>query len=271
MMQQPPAYTPNQPQMVQQQRHQVVTVQPGNVPVVSGNQTRPGNWKSMNGTGITQIVLGSLTVILGIVACVIGSFYFFIGHAFWCGILLYCVAGILGVVAGQKQSSCVAIAYMVMSIFACLASCVVMGFSASAVAIDRQYGYYSYYYDNGWIGRVAVDAMLLILALVEFVVSIVGASMTCGAICNTAPAHTVIHYQAQPQFVVAAQPQGGYYAPQGQQQFASYPAQQVVAPQGPYFQGQAVPQAQPQAVPQAMPQAAPQAPPPEHQYQALTK
>ncbi|XP_038051950.1 uncharacterized protein LOC119724803 isoform X2 [Patiria miniata] len=264
-----PAYTPlsnDQPQMVQQQNQQQqqhqVAVQPGNVQVVSGNQTHPGNWTSMTGTGITQIVLGSLTVILGIVACVIGSFYFFIGHAFWCGIGFYCVAGILGVVAGQKQNQCAAIAYMILSIFACLASCIVMGISGTAAALDR----YSFgFYTDNWEGKVAVDAMLAIVALVEFVVSIVGASMTCGAICNTPPAHTVIHYQAQPQFVVAAQPQGvTYYAPQGQQQFASYPAQQVVAPQGPYFQGQAVPQAPPQAMPQAMPHAAPQ-------YQPLTK
>ncbi|XP_022088837.1 membrane-spanning 4-domains subfamily A member 4A-like [Acanthaster planci] len=264
MQQQPPAYTPSQTQMAPQ--HQVVTVQQGAAQVVSSGQSRPGNWKSMKVTGVMQIVLGGLTVVLGIVACAIQAYFYFVGHAFWCGLGFYCVAGILGTVSGVKANQGAAIGYMVMCIFACFAACTVIGFSATAVAVDAGSCYY--YYGCNETGRVAVDAMLVILAVAEFIIAIVGASVTCSAVCCSTPSSTVIHYQAHPHVVVAGQPQGAvaYYSAPGQPQFA-YSTQQVfTTPQGQYL-----PPPQGQAPAQAAPQAAPQAPPTEHHYQPLAK
>ncbi|XP_038058844.1 uncharacterized protein LOC119730143 [Patiria miniata] len=110
-----------------------------------------------------------------------------------------------------------------------------------------------------------VYATLILLALAEFVVAIVGASMTCGPLCSGGSAtQTVIQYQAQPHMGVATQPQGpAFYNIAGQPQVA-YPAQQ-----GQYPQAQAPPtayRAQKGQYPQA------QAPPTgEQQYQELVK
>ncbi|XP_038058896.1 uncharacterized protein LOC119730980 [Patiria miniata] len=286
----PPSYVAA-PQPVGQQ--QLVTVQPA-AGVTFGTvnpQPRSGNWKGIVWTGIIQVVLGSLTVILGIVTLTeFGQFFFFgdIGSPIWCGILFYVVAGILGIVSGCKKHSGVAVGYMVMSILACLAACCVIGFGAAMMAIINQvchpiYTRYRYDYTYGYRGQSvsyyddppsfcylqaavnAVYAILIILALVEFVVAIIGASMTCGPLCSGGSAtQTVIQYQAQPHLVVATQPQGpAFYNIAGQPQVA-YPAQQ-----GQYPQAQAPPTAYPAQqgqYPQA--QAAPTG---EQQYKELVQ
>jgi hypothetical protein len=154
---------------------------------------------------------------------------------------------------------------MVMSIFACFAACTVVGFSATAIAVDAQGCYHFYYYGCNEAGRVAVDAILLILAVAEFILAIIGASVTCSAMCSSAPTSTVIHYQTQPHVVVAGQPQGAvaYYSPQGQAQYAYSTQPAYLTPQGQYQQ--------PPPQGQAVPQASPQAPPAEQHYQPLVK
>ncbi|XP_038058840.1 uncharacterized protein LOC119730140, partial [Patiria miniata] len=202
-------------------------------------QPRSGNWKGILWTGVIQVVLGSLTVIFGIVTVTaFGQFYYISdnGSPIWCGILFYVVAGILGIVSGWKKNSGVAVGYMVMSILACLATCCVIGFGAARMSAINQvchpiYTRYRYSYNTSFCYLQAaingVYAILILLALVEFVVAIVGASMTCGPLCSGGSAtRTVIQYQAQPHMGVATQPQGpAFYNIAGQPQVA-YPAQQ---------------------------------------------
>ncbi|XP_038058839.1 uncharacterized protein LOC119730139 [Patiria miniata] len=249
----PPSYVAA-PQPVGQQ--QLVTVQPA-AGVTFGTvnpQPRSGNWKGILWTGTIQVVLGSLTVIFGIATVTAFNRVYDIidiGSPIWCGILFYVVAGILGIVSGCKKNSGVAIGYMVMSILACLATCCVIGFSAGSMStINSRCVYYDYSYNSYGRYRYRCDlkaaingvyATLILLALAEFVVAIVGASMTCGPLCSGGSAtQTVIQYQAQPHLVVATQPQGpAFYNIPGQPQVA-YPAQQ-----GQYPQAQAPPTAYP--------------------------
>ncbi|XP_038059741.1 uncharacterized protein LOC119730969 isoform X2 [Patiria miniata] len=256
----PPAYVAA-PQPVGQQ--QLVTLQPAPVTIGTVNpQPRSGNWKGILWTGIIQVVLGSLTVILGIVTATRLNGYYGsdIGAPIWCGKLFYVISGILGIVSGWKKHSGVAIGYMVMSILACLATCCVIGFGAARMALINElchpiYTRYRYSYNYGYPGQSVsyydyppsfcylqaaingVYATLILLAIVEFVVAIIGASMTCGPLCSGGSAtQTVIHYQAQPHMVIATQPQGpAFYNIAGQPQVA-YPAQQ-----GQYPQAQAPP------------------------------
>ncbi|XP_038058894.1 uncharacterized protein LOC119730179 [Patiria miniata] len=286
----PPAYVAV-PQPVGQQ--QLVTVQPAAGVTLStvNPQLRSGNWKGILWTGIIQVVFGSLTVILGIATVTaFDSFYSTsdIGSPIWCGILFYVVAGILGIVSGWKKNSGVAVGYMVMSILACLATCCVIGAGAARMSAINQvchpiYTRYRYSYTYSYPRQIVsyydyppsfcylqaaingVYATLILLALAEFVVAIIGASMTCGPLCSGGSAtQTVIQYQAQPHMVIATQPQGpAFYNFAGQPQVA-YPAQQ-----GQYPQAQAPPTAYPAQQGQ-YPQA--QAPPTgEQQYQELVK
>ncbi|XP_038058846.1 uncharacterized protein LOC119730145 [Patiria miniata] len=206
----PPAYVAA-PQPVGQQ--QLVTVQPA-AGVTFGTvnpQPRSGNWKGILWTGIIQVVLGSLTVILGIVT--LSAFNRVndssdIASPLWCGIVFYGFAGICGIVSGSKKHSGWAVGYMVMSILACLATCCVIGFGAARMSFINEHCYprlitrylYNYY------GRVVavfvavyddprshcdlkaaindVSATLILLAMVEFIVAIIGASMACGPLCS---------------------------------------------------------------------------------------
>ncbi|XP_038075159.1 membrane-spanning 4-domains subfamily A member 4A-like [Patiria miniata] len=217
----PPAYVAA-PQPVGQQ--QLETVQPA-------PQPRSGNWTGILWTGVIQVVLGSLTTILGIVTMTVFKRVFYvsdIGSPIWCGVLFYVVAGIMGIVSGWKKNSRVAIGYMIMSILACLAACCVIGFGANVMASINIICFSDYHYDsyNAVIYscdlKLAVNGVygtVIILALVEFVVAIVGASLTCGLLCCGGSAtQTVIHYQPQPHVVATTQPQGPafYKVPIGQ-------------------------------------------------------
>ncbi|XP_038075158.1 uncharacterized protein LOC119742948 [Patiria miniata] len=231
---------------------QVVTVQPA-------PQRRSGNWTGIQWTGIFQVGLGSLTAILGIVTLAVFKRPLNvddIGSPIWCGICFYVFAGIFGIVSGSKKNSEVAVGYMVMSILACLATCCVICFaviwmlfvySVCTFNSPRYYdygSYHHYYYPDVPVGCYlqnavyGVYASLILLALAEFVVAIVGASLTCGPLCSGGSAtQTVIHYQARPRVVVATQPLGTafYNIPAGQPQVVC-PAQQ-----GQYPQAQAPP------------------------------
>ncbi|XP_038058845.1 uncharacterized protein LOC119730144 [Patiria miniata] len=92
-------------------QQQLVSMQPAPVTFSTVNpQPRSGAWKGILWTGIIQVVLGSLTTILGIVTLtVFGPVYLYldVGSPVWCGILFYVVAGILGTLSGCKKSSVV--------------------------------------------------------------------------------------------------------------------------------------------------------------------
>ncbi|XP_038058852.1 uncharacterized protein LOC119730151 [Patiria miniata] len=222
-------------------QQQLVSMQPAPVTFSTVNpQPRSGAWKGILWTGIIQVVLGSLTTILGIVTLTVFGpvfMYLDVGSPAWCGILFYVVAGILGTLSGCKKSSVVAIGYMVMSILACLAACCVIGFGAYMMAFVNSFcrprGTFLTDLCDLKAAVNGVYGTLIILALAEFVVAIVGASMTCGPLCNGgSTTQTVIQYQAVPHVVAAPQPQGPvlYNIPTGQPQVA-YPAQQVQYPQ----------------------------------------
>ncbi|XP_022095748.1 uncharacterized protein LOC110981980 [Acanthaster planci] len=254
-------------------QQQLMMTQPA--PPVAVSQSQERSWKAIASTGITQVVLGSLTIIFGIVTqtALKKRYWTDLGSPIWCGLLFYVVAGILGIVSGSKRSQGVAIAYMVMSILACLSACFVIIVSAVILASvneyscryysSNDYGFYNYRYNYREVcslkGAItSVYAIVILLAVVEFVISIIGASMTCSPLCGAFPVtHTVVQYQVPPQTVPAGQPQGtavcntgqpNVVYPVGQGQITTYPAQ----PDQYHHQAQAPPTDQ-------------------HQYRELTK
>ncbi len=267
--QRPPAYQPGppQPQTVVVQHQPVVTVHQGANATGAGNQRGSWCWRGLKVTGYMQSVLGILAVLVGIVTIFMRSHLYFIGTPIWTGICFFIIAGILGIVAGRKRASGVVVGYMVMSILSSLAAFGVLIQMVAAIQFDT---YTCYYYYNSYTNyscstsrgaRVGVDVCILLIALAEFIVSIVGASFTCcGLYYNSSP-QTMVTYHSNPQqTVIGAPPQGVFYPPGAT---VAYPNQVVMQPAQCYQ-----PQGQCQPPPQGQLQSPPQGqfqPPPQQQ------
>jgi len=120
---------------------------------------------------------------------------------------------------------------MVMSIINTLMIWIIVGFASATVDLDRYY-YYDHVSDIG----VAMGALLIVCALVEFVIAIVSAAICCGALCCNTTSRGAVQYVAtnpgqQQPFYIQQQPQSALNQIQPQ----PYPQQQ------PYQQPQAYP------------------------------
>ncbi|XP_038058636.1 uncharacterized protein LOC119729927 [Patiria miniata] len=165
-----------------------------------------------------------------------------VGTPIWCGLPLIAFAGFFGIMSGCKKSHGIAIAYLVMSILACLGDISVLGLSVTAIVVqiaicdetDSDFSAADCSKTGGGVGT-GVYATLVILALLEFFVSIFGASLTCTPVCYTEPAkNTSMKYESEQRLVVSGHPQNvaahSTHAATGQAQSASS-AQQGQLPQ----------------------------------------
>ncbi|KAJ8023593.1 Protein O-linked-mannose beta-1,4-N-acetylglucosaminyltransferase 2 [Holothuria leucospilota] len=203
-----PMYPPNQQQVLGNQQY------PHVVTGAIGNQN-PTNQKLWGGNvrrimGILQIVFGGIELAIGIAVIVIPNYYFYqdyVGWGIWTGVFAI-VTGFLGVFS--VRTKCMVIAYMVTSIITAVMSAgcclyAIIGASRSSI---------SYYYRE--TANLALYIILCIIVFSQMVISIIGASFTCNAICSTT---------GQPQQVV-------YLSPQPMpQQYAPPPQYTVNAPQ----------------------------------------
>jgi len=204
------------------------------------------------GLGITQVVIGVLCIIFNIVGIVLSvkheaynEFEFYVGYGMWPAVF-FIIAGGFGIGARSKNP-CPVIAFMVMSIMAAIMVVFVIGFAAGGIANVSEttnnpsdYTYYAGAYfkysqqDNAEGTKLAMHALMLILALVEFVVAIWSSAICCHAACccrdNRGAVHAapvvhyggmqagqqqvIIHTQGQQPFVVQ-QPQAGVAYPAG--------------------------------------------------------
>jgi len=193
--------------------------------------------RSFISMGATQIALGVACILFSIITTTeIGTMpevlvYVFIMPGFWIGIFIL-LTGSFGVVAGKKRKSKGwIVTFMVMSIINTAVIWIIVGFASASVE-ECRYGYYSYCNDTD----VAMNALLIICALVEFVIAIVSAAICCGALCCNTTSRGAVQYvatnpgQQQPVYL-QQQPQ---YAP-NQIQPQPYPQQQ------PYQQPHAYP------------------------------
>jgi len=159
--------------------------------------------RSFISMGATQIVLGVACILFIIIyQCVdtedgdgiVIQFFLITVPGILVGIIIV-LTGLFGVVAGKKrQSKCLIIAFMVMSIINTALISIIVIFVSFDVTWDM----------HGDAG-VAMSVLLIICGLVEFLVAIVSAVICCRAVCcNTAgyvrfdaPAAPPGPYQAQ--------------------------------------------------------------------------
>ncbi|XP_071804265.1 uncharacterized protein [Asterias amurensis] len=255
----PPAYQHGNPQqqptIVQQP---LVTLQPASNAVGAGDQRGNWCWKGIRVTGYLQTILAILAVVFGIAAIIAKCWQYYIGTPIWCGLCFFLVAGNLGIAGGHKRNSCVIIGYMVMSILSALAAFGVAYVAGVAISYDRYPCWYSSCSSSG--PRLGIDGCLLVIAIAEFVISIVGASLTCCGIHyngNCAPP-TMMTLTYPQQMVVGAAPQGVYI---NSGATVAYPNQVVLQPgqtYQPQGQFQPPPQGQFQPLPQGTLQPLPQ-------------
>ncbi|XP_071954002.1 uncharacterized protein [Antedon mediterranea] len=190
-------------------------------------------------TGWIQVSCAVLSIILGGVAIAIEACNNSSVTAIWCGAVFYLPAGILGVIAGHQKQSCPIIGCMVMSILSTICSVSHFGVNLSGALNEGDpYGcyedYYNYYYyldyykDEDYNGKLAVNIILTIIAVVEFVVSIYASAVMCGgtSCCRTRPntTVTVVSNQAMPTTTTQVI-QTGYPAQQMQYGQPAYPYQ----------------------------------------------
>ncbi|XP_072018884.1 uncharacterized protein [Amphiura filiformis] len=200
---------------------------------------------------IATIVIAFLWCIVGIVAIVIEAKDSYVGDPIWSGLLFILPTGILGLATYWKRNSvCLNVMYLILSIFTCIV-CGHLVFYASINAVrDRlTYVYYSGtrrcfpwpgfdyisaynnngnddYYDEckyGPDGRIAMNVVIALLAVVQLVLTIVslgftcyGTCMCCYSCCHPTPTPAVIQYtpeNAQCQLVSV----GAYNNPSGYQ------------------------------------------------------
>ncbi|XP_078678350.1 uncharacterized protein LOC144914404 [Branchiostoma floridae x Branchiostoma belcheri] len=131
---------------------------------------------------ISQVVCGGLSIVLGVVIIVLRTLSSYSGYPIWTG-ALFLSTGIVGIFAAVRKTNCMIITFMILSIVSAVFTVVVLGIAAGDVTID---GYWCW--DWAWgcpykTARVAMDSLVIILALLEAGLSIASSVMTCCAVC----------------------------------------------------------------------------------------
>ncbi|XP_078591740.1 uncharacterized protein LOC144870891 isoform X2 [Branchiostoma floridae x Branchiostoma japonicum] len=131
---------------------------------------------------ITQIVCGSVAILLGIAIIIPGSQLSWTGYPIWTG-ALFLSTGIIGIFAAKRKTKCMIIPLMVLSIFSSIfAGTITLVFAAIALSNDIW----------GWCWNfprcptgaiISFDVLLILLALLELGLAIATSVMTCYAIC----------------------------------------------------------------------------------------
>ncbi|CAH1253894.1 MS4A4A [Branchiostoma lanceolatum] len=218
-------------------------------------------------TGLTQIVVGLLCIVLGISGIVVRALGYFVGVPIWTG-AVFLVAGILGIRAGQQKTGCLIIGHMVMSIIAAVFTVIVLGSAASGLANEHYHsnihdymtGCYEQYdsackcyrippekqleCDRLVKGRLSIHGILVILAILEAIIAILAASLSCRAVCTCCtnqPQPTVVYQVApnghqvpgQVHFLPAGQPITMVTISPSQSVAATAPSQPMVVPTAP--------------------------------------
>ncbi|XP_050930141.1 membrane-spanning 4-domains subfamily A member 12 isoform X5 [Lates calcarifer] len=139
--------------------------------------------------GTVQIMIGLMTLLLGIVMAInANTLGVFSGFFVW-GALIYIAAGSLTVAAGKSLNRCRVIAAMVLNIIAAVAGCVAVIIYFMDTALI--FGYRSW--------TPGVSGVIAVFNLLALIVSITVAVFCCNATCNCgeqAPLHIFITAEA---------------------------------------------------------------------------
>jgi len=208
--------------------------------VVPANNPHGMNVKSIRGLGITQIVIGALTVLLGIIAIAVFEYGYWVngsGSGIWFGIWIL-ITGIIGVMSAKNpQQTSLNGVNMGFSIVCCVVSFFVgIFYIVALVYYSNCESYWSY---NHWTSSryqrydpcyndkdsgTAIYAILMILMIAEFFISMAVSIVCCqnGCCRSSAAGGVIIQQQPGPTIVSST---GVVMSSQAQ-----YPAQQVVYP-----------------------------------------
>ncbi|XP_002736527.1 uncharacterized protein LOC100374235 [Saccoglossus kowalevskii] len=194
-----------------QGREDVVGVQ-GPIPMQHAAPSRHGRRKHFShriaaGLGISQVILGGILIMFGIVSVVIKTQLFFIGAPYWCG-TLFSVTGAVSCVSAYKKTTQTIIASLVLSILSSVVSGIVLLVLASiALSLEDYYNdCYDYLHGRGSYictmetikGRLAVDGAIVVIAFLESIFGILSAVFCCRAVCCGDPGAPVVYFFAQP-------------------------------------------------------------------------
>ncbi|XP_073451339.1 membrane-spanning 4-domains subfamily A member 4A-like [Aquarana catesbeiana] len=133
--------------------------------------------------GIVLIVSGILEIVLGIVSIYTGALYsLFSGIDFW-GAVAYIIAGALTMVAGTNPNICMIRGSLAMNIITAIFSFIAFILVCADLALlNAVNNYYSGTFKENIAGAIAVLAILLILNLLLFCVSISLSVFGCQAV-----------------------------------------------------------------------------------------
>ncbi|XP_071952423.1 uncharacterized protein [Antedon mediterranea] len=215
-----------------------------------------------------QVVVGTLlsvsaglTIIFGIVAVSLPTVYYaYGGNPLWSGAIILC-AGMLCVLAGRRTANkCPAVGGLVMSIISILFSIDQILWMSVAAAREEGYNehctYYHHYYNNYYGSyypdyttydcnvEIAIDAVLIVLGILEFAFSIAAVCVLSPDLCCPPRSNQHVMYSSGQPVVVHTggyvQPMGPVYPPQTQIVNTPMYYQQPVAPYpgGQYSAGQ---------------------------------
>ncbi|XP_035666283.1 uncharacterized protein LOC118409394 isoform X2 [Branchiostoma floridae] len=133
---------------------------------------------------ITQIVCGSVAILLGIAIIIPGSELFQTGYPIWTG-ALFLSTGIIGIFAAKRKTKCMIIPLMILSILSSiLAGTVTLVLAAIALSYDVWIWCDHFPGSECPTGAIITfDVLLILLALLELGLAIATSVMTCYAIC----------------------------------------------------------------------------------------
>ncbi|XP_071793086.1 membrane-spanning 4-domains subfamily A member 8-like [Asterias amurensis] len=151
-------------------------------------------------TAHLQILCGTLSVILGIIAIEIQSEDAYIGAPIWTGIFFFICTGLSGELAASRKQNCMITGYLVLSILSAVAAFQLLSLMASFTAWE----FGTFYSSSLFRGRVAVDALTALVALLELGIAIVASVIACRGTCCQTSAGSSMTVQYMP-----AIPNGG--------------------------------------------------------------
>ncbi|XP_070540166.1 TOX high mobility group box family member 3-like [Ptychodera flava] len=190
--------------------------------------------------GIFQFIFGGICVILGITAIVIKCQLSKSGTGIWCGVM-FAVTGLFGIEASLKKTNALIITTMVLSIISATVAGSACIIGIIGALIEEQCYYVPHFdhdgnqlrnCDTNYGGRVAVDSILVIVALAELVTAVLQSVFCCRAYCcNQKPSSSMMYIavrtsegagQGSPMGVIQSEP-AQQMAPSGVEVVPHYP------------------------------------------------
>ncbi|KAI4875380.1 hypothetical protein NFI96_015458 [Prochilodus magdalenae] len=151
--------------------------------------------------GTVQIMIGSLTFLLGVIKTVYFPLLQTISISYWSS-CLYITSGSLSVAAAKKANRCVVTSSLIMHVISAVAAGIALIILSIEMAMDLDYyrscshrfsdsdNYFceSSIWRNVFLGQsVVINGGLLVFAVLEFIISICTSGFACRATCCTGP------------------------------------------------------------------------------------